>query len=216
MIEDRLPAVQDHAKLRAPVADVVVSDDLVADEARDACQRVANERAANVADMHRLGDVRRGEINDDALRLFDLRHADMVIFDDRGKPLRQRCGAECEIEEAGAVHGDFLTQILHLKRRLDLLSEGAGIRLELLRQRHRRVALVVAVTRVGSDDDVGQKTFRQLNACRSEGGLKTGCENGAEHGARRLDAERGFAIRSNHEGLSRFLAGETCWWSADF
>jgi hypothetical protein len=66
MIEDRLPAVQDHAELRAPVADVVVGDDLVADEAGDARERVADEGAADVADVHRLGDVRRGEVDDDA------------------------------------------------------------------------------------------------------------------------------------------------------
>jgi len=42
-------------------ADVVVGDDIVADEPRDAGEGVADEGAANVADVHRLGDVGRGE-----------------------------------------------------------------------------------------------------------------------------------------------------------
>ena len=182
MVKDGLPAVQDHAKLRAPVADVVVGDDLVPHEAGDAGERVADEGAADVADVHRLGDVWRGEIDDDGLRRIDLRHADVLVLDDHREALGERGGAQREVEKAGAVDAGFVAEVGHVQLVHDLLREGARVCLELFRQNHRRIALVVAVSRVGGDDDIGQKTFRQFDACRSEGGLKTGREDGAKHG----------------------------------
>ena len=182
LVELRLPAMDDHAELRPPIADMVIGDDLVADETRHAGQRVADERAANVTHMHRFGDIRRGEIDHDGLRLFDLRNAHMVIFDNDGEPLSQCGGAESEVQKAGAVYGDFFAQIFDLKRSLDLLCECARIRFELLGQDHRRIALVVAKARVGGDDDTRGETFRQINAGGGEGSLETGREEGAEHG----------------------------------
>ena len=58
-----IPAVNNHSELGAPVADVVVRDDLETQEPRNAGERVADDRRANVADVHRLGDVRRREID---------------------------------------------------------------------------------------------------------------------------------------------------------
>jgi len=57
-LEMLFPAEQQQAELRAPVADVVVGDDTVAEQAQRACQAVAEDRGANVAHMHRLGHVR--------------------------------------------------------------------------------------------------------------------------------------------------------------
>ena len=42
---------------------MIVADDIVAEEVRDARQGVAEDRAADMADVHRLGDVRRTEID---------------------------------------------------------------------------------------------------------------------------------------------------------
>jgi hypothetical protein len=64
-VEQGFPAVEDHAELGAPVADVVVGDDFVADEAGDAGEGVADEGGADVADVRGFGDVRRGEVDDD-------------------------------------------------------------------------------------------------------------------------------------------------------
>ena len=53
-----LVAVDEHAELRAPVAEVVVGDDRVAEEPQEAGERVADDRAAEVADVQRLRHVR--------------------------------------------------------------------------------------------------------------------------------------------------------------
>ncbi len=59
-----LPAEQQHPKLRSPVADVIVGDDAVAEQPQRAREAIAENRRADVANVHRLGDVRRAEIND--------------------------------------------------------------------------------------------------------------------------------------------------------
>ena len=65
-IEQIFPAVNHHPELRAPIADMIVADDVVAEEGGDARERVAEHGAADVADVHRLGDVGRAEIDHDA------------------------------------------------------------------------------------------------------------------------------------------------------
>ena len=63
-----LPAPEDHAELRAPVAQVVVADDRVPERREDPGQALADDRRADVADVHRLGDVGRGVVDDDRPR----------------------------------------------------------------------------------------------------------------------------------------------------
>src|SRR5207237_7740472 len=67
-IEQILPTPDHHAKLRSPIADVIVPNNVVTEELRDARESVAQEGAANVTDMHRLGHVRRSKIDDDFFR----------------------------------------------------------------------------------------------------------------------------------------------------
>jgi hypothetical protein len=55
--------------LRAPIADVVVADDAVPEQAQNALERIADAGRADMADMHRLGDIGRTEINDNGARL---------------------------------------------------------------------------------------------------------------------------------------------------
>ena len=64
-----LPAPEDHAELRAPVAQVVVADHLMAQGREDPGQAVADHGRADVPHVHRLGDVGRGEVDDDRPRL---------------------------------------------------------------------------------------------------------------------------------------------------
>ena len=60
-----LPADEQFTELRAPVAEVVVGDDAVAEQSQRALERVADAGRTDVADVHRLGYVRRTKINDD-------------------------------------------------------------------------------------------------------------------------------------------------------
>ena len=48
---------------------MVVADDLVAECGTDSREGVADDGRAEVADVHRLGDVGRGEVDHDGARL---------------------------------------------------------------------------------------------------------------------------------------------------
>ena len=85
LIEEMLPPVDDFAKLGSPVADVVVGDDLVAKKSGNAGQSVSENRAADVADMHRLGNVRRAEIQDDLSRRHGRDNSDPLVFCQRAE-----------------------------------------------------------------------------------------------------------------------------------
>ena len=67
-VEEMLPAVDDLAKLRAPVADVVVGCQIMPQESCDAHQAIAQNGAPNVADMHRFCDIGRTKIDEDFFR----------------------------------------------------------------------------------------------------------------------------------------------------
>ena len=62
-VQPRLPAHEQFAKLRAPIADVIVRDDPVAQQPQNPRQRVPQDGGTNVPDMHRLGHVGRTEVN---------------------------------------------------------------------------------------------------------------------------------------------------------
>ena len=57
-----------HAERRAPLADVVLPDDRVAQPLQQPHRRVADDRRAQVPDVHLLGRVRRRVVDDDRLR----------------------------------------------------------------------------------------------------------------------------------------------------
>ena len=65
-IEEVFPAVDDFTELGAPVANVVICDDGVSEEACDPGEAVAEDGAADVTDVHGFGYVGGAEIEDDA------------------------------------------------------------------------------------------------------------------------------------------------------
>jgi hypothetical protein len=156
LIENGLPPVENHAELGAPVPDVIVGDDLVPHKCGDACETVADDRAADVADVHRFGNVRRAEIDNNRLRIPDARDIEALVGADGVQFACQRVIADGEVQEARAVHADLLAQTGYVERCLDLLGQRARIGLEQFCQRHRRARLVVAVACIGgkSDGDV--------------------------------------------------------------
>ena len=58
LVQQVFPAPYHHPKLRSPIADVIISNDVVSEKARDPRQHVTERGAANVTDVHRLGHVR--------------------------------------------------------------------------------------------------------------------------------------------------------------
>ena len=63
LVSGVLPAPEDHAELRSPVAQVVVADDMMAQGLEDPGQAVANHGRADVPDVHGLGDIGRREVD---------------------------------------------------------------------------------------------------------------------------------------------------------
>ncbi len=156
-VEEVLVPVEDHAKLRAPVADVVVALHVVAGEAEQAIQGRSDHRTAEMAHVHGLGDVGGGEIDDHVPGHVGERHAQPLVghqFSER--PLepgrRQR-----EVDEAGAGDLRRLAAVGDVQVRQDAFGDLARRLAELFGQRHRAVGLVVAEFRVlGGFDEVGQ------------------------------------------------------------
>src|SRR5436190_18703558 len=91
LVKEMLKAVEKNAELRSPVAEVIVADDLVSEKTQQARQGVADNRAAQVADVHRLGDIRAAEIDDVSLCLRQRRDPQARIAGDlpnqRGQPI---------------------------------------------------------------------------------------------------------------------------------
>ena len=73
LVEKVFVPVQDHAELRAPIADVIVAYHVMAQESQRAAERVADDRRADVAHVHGLGHVGSGKIDDVGPRSLDQR-----------------------------------------------------------------------------------------------------------------------------------------------
>jgi hypothetical protein len=139
-----LVAVDDHAELRAPVADVVVADHAVAEETQRAAEGVADHRRTDVAHVHRLGHVGSGEVDHIGPRLGDQRDAQARIVD-RGRNLPdQPLVFQPQVDEARP--GDFrrLAEISQVELGDDLGGQIARLLVQLLAQGHGKVGLVIA------------------------------------------------------------------------
>ena len=104
-VEKMLVAVEDHAELGAPVADVVVADNLVAEEPQHPAERVADHGRADVADVHRLGHVRGGKVDHERARLLDRGNVEPRIGDRRRESPEEPIVFDPQIDEARP--GDF-------------------------------------------------------------------------------------------------------------
>ncbi len=168
VVEQGFPAVQDHSELRAPVADVVVGDDLEAEKAGDAADGISEDGRADVADVHRLGDVRRGEIDNHTLAFSRFRGSEARVLDELFGVAGVGFREDREIDEARAIDlggGEAVDPDLVE----NFLGEGAGIGLSAFRQNHCGVGLVVAETEVGGGCNVGMGGL-------AIDGLEGGCE----------------------------------------
>ncbi len=135
----------EQAELRAPVAEVIVADHVVADRAQEPTDRVADDRRAEVSDVHLLGDVRARVVDDDLLGRVDLLDAEALVREVVREPRRDPGWLEAQVHEPRP--GDLRRRDgLVLRERFgEGRSDLPWRLLQLLRQRHRRVDLVVAV-----------------------------------------------------------------------
>ena len=154
MVERGFPAMEDHAELGAPIADVVVGDDFEAEKTRDAAKRIADDRRADVANVHGFSDVRSGEIDDDCFPFAGFRSAEPQVAQQALSVGGIGFGEDRDIYKTRAVDlrgGE--SSDLHSCQ--NLFGESARIRLLFFRKHHRGVALIIAETKIRSRGYVG-------------------------------------------------------------
>src|SRR5262245_28106608 len=99
-------------------------------------------------DMHRFGDVRRTEVDDDLLRLRGAWYPEMLVARKLRETGRQRLGLEPEIDEPRTGNLRRRTKISHLQLVDDLLRNLPWVRLRLLGEDHGDIRLVITKARV--------------------------------------------------------------------
>ncbi len=145
-----LPAPEDHAKLRAPVTEMVVGDHSVAAEAENPGQGVADYRGADVAHMHRLGDVGRRVVDDNGLGLLNRGHAQPRIGHGLSHKPPQGRIPHGEVDEAGANRiARGIEKLAGIEPGDDRFGDLPGRLARLLGQRHRDGRGIVAKLRIG-------------------------------------------------------------------
>ena len=122
-----------------------------------------------MSDMHRLGDVRPAEIDDDALALPALRERGVGLRVERLKPLFERILRKLEIDEARPRDHRLGDQRRFAQARGDLLRDRARVGLGELRRGERAVALEFREVGTVRDLDLAQLG---RNALRRERGSR--------------------------------------------
>ena len=151
-----LPAINDFAKLGAPIADVIVRDHLMAKKTRDPGETISKNRAANVADVHWLGNIRRAEIDDDTLPVLGNADAQPAIPEHRRHPASKKPGRQPEVDKPGARHFRRFAKIPDIQIAEDLLSKTFRGDSVFFGQDHRHVTLIVAKPGIGGGNHLGR------------------------------------------------------------
>src|SRR5437763_10116487 len=94
-----------------------------------------------MAHMHRFGDVRAAEIDDDSLATSNLRRAQSPLFRESAGPLLKRVIGHSEIDETGTGDRHSGENWIAFQPRSNLLRNRPWIRLCLLRGWQSAVAL---------------------------------------------------------------------------
>jgi len=163
-LEPPVQAGRQHPELGAPVADVVLADDVVAEELERPADGVADDRAAEVPDVHLLGEVGMGVIDDDGLAFGRFGQAEALV----GQAARQLVGEpaplQADVDEAGPGDVGALGEVGEVGGLDGPGGELARVGAEGLGGGHGAVGLVVAEFRPGGRGDGARA------ACRGAGG----------------------------------------------
>ena len=139
--------LDEHAEGRPPVPDVVLPQHRVAHESEHAGQRVADQRAAQVTDVHLLGHVGRGIVDDDGGRLGRRLDAEARVGREGGRLGRHEGVGEGQVDETGPADLDHRADVVEIGRRQDLLGHLHGRTAQLLAQGQGAVGLEVGSVR---------------------------------------------------------------------
>jgi hypothetical protein len=124
-----------HPELRSPITEVVLPQDQAALELQAAHQRVADDRAAQVPDVHLLGDVGLRVVDDRDGARRRRRDAQPPVGAPRRDLAQDRAVGDGEVEEPGPGHLDLRDQVVGRQRPGDPLRHLARPRAQPLGQR---------------------------------------------------------------------------------
>src|SRR5262245_20470521 len=155
-----LPADDQFAELRAPVADVVVRNYAMAQQPKYTRQAIAKDRRANVAHMHRLGHVRRTEVDDQGARRSTFREKKVFTSGGALQHATDRFELEPKIQKARAGDLHFLAPLRNIEVRQHIGSELSRVYFPLFGEGHQRVGLVIAELWIGTGADQQDGVFR--------------------------------------------------------
>ncbi len=156
-----IPDGQDHpAELGAPISDVVLADDMILLEFKNPADGVADDRAAEMADVHFLGDVRAGIIDDDGLGVVHRRDPQAGVGENRVELACEPCRRETNVDEPGAGDRYLAGHIPQVQAGADFLGDGPRIQFfprlfhDRFNQTHRGVGLIISKFLVLADADL--------------------------------------------------------------
>jgi len=139
--------LDEHAERGAPVADMVIPDHLVPGELQDPRDGVTHDGRAQVPDVHLLGDVRRGVVDDHPQRVLGQRDAESGIAELRGRRLAEPGILQRDVDEPRAAHLSALDQRCAGEVTSDRLGDLPGWPAELPGKGERDTRLVVGERR---------------------------------------------------------------------
>ncbi len=156
--------LDEHAELAAPVADVVLGDDGVARRGEHPVEAVADDRGAQVPDVHELGDVGGAVVDDDPLRLGGHLDAGVRVLEHLGRDLREHVRPDADVDEAGAGDLHRLAQVVEVEACHQVGRDLAGRTTLLLREAEGDVALEVPELRLRRRSELGVYSRHGLEA----------------------------------------------------
>jgi hypothetical protein len=143
-VDEVFVAVDHHAELSAPVAQMIIADHGVAAKSQESAEGVADDGRANVAHMHGLGDIGRREIDDIGARLSRAGDSQKRVAQRLRGGSFEHGVQQLEIDEARARDFGRMAEIVEPSLGDQLRGHFARGLAELLGERHGAVGLVVA------------------------------------------------------------------------
>ena len=137
--------LDEHPEGAPPVADVVLADHGVAGELVEPHQRVTDDRRAQVADVHLLGDVRSRVVDDHGARRSGHSTSEPLVGSGATGHLRQEPVGEHEVHEPGSSDLDRGAHPVEHSAVDDPLGDLPRVATERLGERKRAVDLGVGV-----------------------------------------------------------------------
>ena len=138
------------AELGAPVADVVVANDFRPVESKQAADGFANDRRAQVADVHLLGRVGGRIIHNPSLAAAGAGGSGLhVLLGIVGlQPGEQRVGLEAEVDEARSGEGNVKMRLQRFQLLDNLRAERARVLFFAFGEGQGAIGLIITVERV--------------------------------------------------------------------